>query len=48
VALLFVAFAHSTMGSREPKKLLDHFESHQVHDSWLNQSKTILIWIGKG
>jgi len=31
------------MGSSEPIKLLDHFESDQVYDFWLFQPKTILI-----
>jgi hypothetical protein len=31
------------MGSSEPIKLLYHFDSDQVHDFWLIQSKVILI-----
>jgi len=31
------------MGSREPIKLLDHFESDQVYVFWLIQPKIILI-----
>jgi len=31
------------MGSSEPVKLLDHFESDQVYEFWLIQPKIILI-----
>jgi hypothetical protein len=31
------------MGSSEPIKLLDHFESDQVYAFWLIQTKLILI-----
>jgi hypothetical protein len=34
----------SNMGSSEPIKLLDNFESDQVYDFWLIQPKIILIY----